>query len=79
VRTVLPVRDDAEPPLVVLGQAGECLVHPRQVGGPAVGLGQAHAGQQGADLQLPGAYPDGQHGLDLRRDAGGVDDRLERR
>ena len=76
---MLPVRDHAEPPLVVLGQAGQRLVHAGQVGGPVIGLGQAHAGQQGADPQLPGAHPDGQHGLDPRRDAGGVDDLLERR
>ena len=79
VRAVLPVRDHAEPPLVVLGQADQRLVHPGQVRGPVIGLGQAHAGQQGADLQLPGAHADGQHGLDPRRDAGGVDDLLERR
>ena len=29
--------------------------------------------------QLPGAHPDREHGLDPRRDAGGVDDLLERR
>ena len=79
VRAVVPARDHAQPPLLVPGQAGQCLVHPGEVGGPVIGLGQAHAGQQGADFQLPGAHADGQHGLDPRRDAGGVDDLLERR
>jgi hypothetical protein len=46
------------------------------MGGPRIGLGQAHAGQQGADAQLPGPHPGGQDGLDPRRDAGGVDDLL---
>jgi len=76
VRAVFPVGDHAQPPLGIFGQAGQCLVHPGEVGGPVIGLGQAHAGQQGADAQLPGAHPGGQHGLDLRRDAGGVDDLL---
>ena len=79
VRAVLPVRDHAQPPPGVFGQAGQRLVHPGQVGWPVIGLGQAHAGQQGADAQLPGAHPDGQHGLDPRRGAGGVDDLLEHR
>ena len=57
VRAVFPVRDHAEPPLLVLGQADQRLVHPGQVRGPVIGLGQAHAGQQGADAQLPGAHP----------------------
>ena len=47
--------------------------------GPVVGLGQHHPGQQGADPQLAVPHPDGQHGLDPRRDAGGVDDLLEHR
>jgi hypothetical protein len=46
---------------------------------PVISLGQAHPGQQGPDLQLPGAYPYGEHGLDPRRDAGGIDNLLERR
>ena len=58
VRAVFPVRDHAEPPLVVFGQADQGLVHAGQVGGPVVGLGQAHAGQQGADAQLPGPHAD---------------------
>jgi len=33
----------ALPPLIVLGQAGERLVHLGQVRGPVIGLGQAHA------------------------------------
>ena len=36
-------------------------------------------GQQGADGQLPAPDAGREHGLDLRRDAGGVDDLLERR
>ena len=59
VQAVLPVCDHAEPPLVRLGKRGQRLVHAGQVGGPAIGLGQAHAGQQGADRQLPGAHPGG--------------------
>jgi len=74
VRAVFPVRDDAGPGLVLVRQRGERLVHAGQVSGPVAGLGQAHAGQQGADLQLPGAHAYGQHGLDQRRDAGPVDD-----
>ena len=31
-------------PLLVFGQAGQCLVHPGEVGGPVIALGQAHAG-----------------------------------
>ena len=76
---MLPVRDHPEPPLVIVGQADQGLVHAGQVGGPVIGLGQAHPGQQGADRQLPGAHPGRQHDLDPRRDAGGVDDLLERR
>ena len=72
VRAVFPVRDHAQPYLVVLGQAGQRLVHPGEVGGPVIGLGQAHAGQQGADAQLPGAHAGGQHGLDPRRGAGSL-------
>ena len=48
VRAVLPVRDHAEPPLVVLGQGDQCLVDAGQVGGPVVGQHDQHAGQQGA-------------------------------
>ena len=77
MRAVFPVRDDAQPPLVVVGQAGQGLVHAGQVGRPAVGLGQAHPGQQGAGAQLPGADPGRQQRLDPRRDAGGVDDLLQ--
>ena len=55
VRAVLPVREDAEPPLLALGQADQGLVHPGQVRGPAVGEGEQHAQQQGPDGQLPGA------------------------
>jgi hypothetical protein len=35
---------------------------------------EAHAGQQGADAQLPSARACGQHGLDPRRDTGSIDD-----
>ena len=66
VRAVVPVREHAQPPLVILTEGGQCLVHAGQVGGPVIGLGQAHAGQQGADRQLPGAHADGEHGLDAR-------------
>jgi len=69
VRAVLPVRDDAEPPLVIGGQAGQRLADTGQVGWPPVSLGQAQAGQQRADAQLPAAHADGQHGLDPRRGA----------
>ena len=79
VRAVLPLGDHAEPPLLFPGQAGQRLVDAGEVGGPPVGLGQAHAGQQRADPQLAGAHPDGEHGLDPRRDAGGADDLLQRR
>ena len=79
VRAVFPVRDHAQPPLVIFGQADQGLVDAGQVGGPVIGLGQAHPGQQGADRQLAVAHADGQHGLDPGRDAGGVDDLLERR
>jgi len=44
VRAVFPVRDHAEPPLLVFGEAGQGLVHPREVGGPVTGQGQAQAG-----------------------------------
>jgi hypothetical protein len=47
-----------------------------QVGRPVVGRHDQHAQQQGADQQLPGAHPAGQEKLDLRRDAGAVDDFL---
>ena len=70
VRAVLPVRDHAEPPLVVLGQRDQCLVDAGQVRGPVVGQHEQHARQQGADRQLPGAHPGGQQQLDPRRDAG---------
>ena len=76
---MLPVRGHAQPPPVVAGQADQGLVHPGEVGGPVIGLGQAHAGQQRADAQLPAAHPGREGGLDPRCDAGGVDDRLERR
>ena len=79
VRAVLPVRDHAEAPLVVLGQRGQRLVDAGQVGGPVVGQHGQHAQQQGADQQLAGADPDGQQQLDPRRDAGAVDDLLQDR
>ena len=79
VRAVLPVRDHAEPPLVVPGQRGQCLVDAGQVGGPVVGQHEQHAEQQGADQQLPGAHPGGQEQLDPRRDAGAVSDLLQDR
>ena len=44
VRAAFPVREDAEPSLVVFGQADQGLADAGQVGGPPVGLGQAHAG-----------------------------------
>ena len=59
MRAVFPVRDHAEPPLLVLGQRDQHLVDTGQVGGPVTGLGQHHPGQQGADGQLPVAYPGG--------------------
>ena len=57
VRAVLPVRDHAEPPLVVLGQRGQCLVDAGQVGGPVVGQHDQHAEQQGADRAAAGRAP----------------------
>ena len=79
MRAALPVRDHAEPPLVVLGQRGQCLVDAGQAGGPVVGRHQRHARQQGADGQLPGAHPDRQEQLDPRGDAGAVGDVLQDR
>jgi hypothetical protein len=52
VRPAFPVREDAEPPLLALGQRGQRLMHPGQVRGAAVGEGEHHAQQQGADGQL---------------------------
>ena len=57
VGAVPPARDHAEPGLVVLRRADEGLVDASEVRGAVTGLGQAHAGQQGADAQLPGARP----------------------
>ena len=57
VRAVLPVRDHAEPPLVVLGQGGQCLVDAGQVGGPVVGQHDQHAQQQGAGQAAAGRAP----------------------
>ena len=68
-----------EPDPVACGQAGQRLVHAGQMSGPVAGVGQAHARQQGADAQLPPAYPGGQHGLDPRCGTGGVDDLLQGR
>ena len=79
VRAAFPVRDDAEPPLLVLGQADQGPADAGQVSGAAVGEREHHARQQGPDAQLPAPCPGRQHGLDLRRDAGVVDDLLERR
>jgi hypothetical protein len=76
VRALFPVRHDAGPPLVVLGQGGQRPVDPGQVRGPPVSLGQAHPGQQRPDAELPVPYPDGQKRLDRRRDAGTADDLL---
>jgi hypothetical protein len=66
--------EEAGPPVpeIALVDAGE-------VGGPVIGLGQAHPGQKGADCQLPGPRPGRQQHLDLRRDAGAVDDVLQGR
>jgi hypothetical protein len=44
-----------------------------------VGQHDQHAGQQGADGQLPGADPGGQEHLDPRRDAGAVGNVLQGR
>ena len=79
VRAVLPVREDAEPPLLALGQADQGLVDSGQVRGPAVGEGEHHAQQQGADGQLAAPGARRQQGLGPRRDAGGVQDALGRR
>ena len=64
--------------LLVLAEGGQRLVDAGQVSGPVIGGGQAHAGQQGADPELPGPHPGREHGLDAGRGAGGVDDLLER-
>jgi len=37
VRPVLPLREHAQPPLLVFWQAGQRLVHPGEVGWPVVG------------------------------------------
>ena len=79
VRAGFPVLGHAEPQPVGLGQPDQRVADPGQVRGPAVSLGEHHPGQQGADAQLPVPRPHGQHGLDPRRDAGGVDDLLEHR
>ena len=79
MRALLPVRGYAEPPLVVPGQRGQCLMDAGQVGGPVVGQHDQHAQQQGTDQQLPGAHPGGQQQLDPRGDAGAVDDLLQLR
>ena len=57
VRAVLPVRDHAEPPLVVLGQRGQCLVHAGQVGGPVVGQHEQHARAAGCGPAAAGRAP----------------------
>jgi hypothetical protein len=77
VRPGFPVRDDAQAHLVGFGQRGEHGVDLGEVGGPAAGQGQQHAGQQGPRGQLPVPHADGQHRLDGRRDAGGVGDFLQ--
>jgi hypothetical protein len=78
VRAGFPVLQHAEPDLVGLGQGGQRVADPGQVRGPLTGLGQQHPGQQGADPQLPAAHPGGQQQLNPRRDAGSVDDLLQR-
>ena len=60
VRAGLPVLGHAEPGLVGGGQGDQRVADPGQVRGPLIGLGQQHAGQQGADPQLPVAHPDRQ-------------------
>jgi len=76
MRPLLPVRDHAQPPLVALAQRDQRLVDAGQVRGPVIGLGQAHAGQQGAHRQLAGTHSYREHGLDPRCRPGGVDDVL---
>ena len=78
VRAGLPVFGHAEPGLVVCGQGGQRVADAGQVRGPVVGLGEQHPGQQGADAQLAVPHPGRQQRLDPRRDAGGVDDVLQR-
>jgi hypothetical protein len=79
VRAVGPVLDDAEPFLVVLGQAGQRGVRSGEVGGAAVGQGEEHAGQQGAGFQLAAADGGRQHLLYFPGDAGAADDVLDHR
>ena len=78
VRASLPVLGHAEPHLVGRGQGGQRAADPGQVRGPVTGLGQQHPGQQGADPQLAVPHPDRQQRLHPGRDAGGIDDLLER-
>jgi len=77
VRAVLPVRDHAGPALVIFGQGDQGLVDAGEVGGPVAGQHGQHAGQQGADRQLPGAHAGRQQQLDRRRDAGAAGDLLQ--
>jgi len=77
VRAGPPLFGDAEPGLVGLGQGGQRRVHPGQVRGPVIFQGEHHPGQQGTGRQLPVPHPGGQHLLDRRRHARGIDDVLE--
>jgi hypothetical protein len=49
VRAAGPVFGHAQPHLVIGGQGDQRVADPGQVRGPAVGLGEHHPGQQGAD------------------------------
>ena len=77
VRAGLPVRGNAEPRLVSVGQAGQRGVHPGQLGGPASARVSSIPVSKVRTGQLAAAHPGGQQRLDPRRDAGGVDDGLE--
>jgi len=45
VRAAAPVLGNAEPHLVIGGQAGQCLMKLGEVRGPAVSQGEHHPGQ----------------------------------
>ena len=54
MRAVLPVGEDAEPPLLPFGQRGQGLVHPGQVRRPAVGEGERQQCESVSEEKLAG-------------------------
>ena len=78
VRAAAPVRDHAEPDLVVWGQAVSAWwTRVRCAGRPSAWVRHMPASRV-RTLSCRGRTPVGQSGLDPRRDAGCVDDLLER-